>query len=181
MKFQVFLACFLMDWDWSLDHPKGLSLSSEASKFTGLEKDSRQFLLDNSQVRSILCLHQPCARSHACLTLRGSVRVKSGERAAGSGGPISGAAAAAPSPPFPLGASSGPRAYGSAQLPGRGLRRTPLGGLARLPRVSGPAGVVGGMTILSPTSGRRASPWLHTANCTPVILNPNPGATMVPG
>lgn len=62
----------------------------------------------------------PTARALPRLTLRGSGRVKSGSRARR---PISGAAAAAPSPPLarPLAA----RAYGPARLPGRGLRQAP--------------------------------------------------------
>lgn len=62
----------------------------------------------------------PPRRALPRLTLRGSGRVKSGSRARR---PISGAAAAAPSPPpaRPLAA----RAYGPARLSGRGLRRVP--------------------------------------------------------
>ncbi|XP_068391024.1 proline-rich protein 2-like [Eschrichtius robustus] len=87
----------------------------------------------------------PPRRALLCLTLRGSGRVKSGSRARR---PISGAAAAAPSPPPARQLAA--RAYGPARLPGRGLRRAPQG-----PRA--PPRSVG-------ACGRRscAGPGLHT-------------------
>lgn len=63
-----------------------------------------------------------------------------------------------PSPARPLAAG----AYGRLDRPGGASGGLPRG-LARLPGESGPAGVVGGIPVPSPTSGRCADPGLPTA------------------
>lgn len=115
----------------------------------------------------------PHARSRALprLTLRGSGRVKSGSRA---GGPISGAAAAAPLP-SPCAPARGRGLRAGPGCPGGAGGRLP-GGLARLRGVAGPAGVVGGIASPSPTSGLGLGPWSHTAPApfSPSCCTPTP-------
>lgn len=113
----------------------------------------------------------PPRRALRRFTLRGSGRVKSGLRARR---PISGAAAAAPSPPpaRPLAA----RAYGPARLPGRGLRRAPQG--PRAPpwsvRACGRRGWHSNpLTYLGALRQPRAAPGSNTLR----VSSPSPGGT----
>ena len=113
----------------------------------------------------------PPRRALLCLTLRGSGRVKSGSRARR---PISGAAAAAPSPPPARQLAA--RAYGPARLPGRGLRRAPQGPRAP-PRSVGACGRRGWhsdpLTYLRELRRPRAA---HGSSTLPVS-SPSPGGT----